>query len=208
MKNRIKELRLSKGITQAELAKTLGIAQNTLSYWENGKYDPDNDSLKKIASYFGVSVDYILNSDNILSDSLDNIVPFSRIERRRLPMLGDIACGTPIEANEEHEYYVESDCDFDADFCLRAKGDSMIGARINSGDVVFIKKQPIVENGEIAAVVIGDEATLKRVYYYPEKNMLILKAENSRYDDMIYMDEELDQVHIIGKAVAFQSIIK
>ncbi len=73
------------------------------------------------------------------------------------------------------------------------------------GDIVFIRKTPIVENGSIAAVIIGDEATLKRVYYYPQQKKLILNAENPRYEPLVYIGEELDRICILGKAVAFQS---
>ena len=136
---------------------------------------------------------------------LDNLF---RIEKRKFPLLGNIACGTPIFANEEKELYVEAGTNIHADFCLKAKGDSMIGARIYDGDIVFIKKQEMVDNGEIAAVIIEDEATLKRVNYFPEKNLLILKAENSKYEDLIYTGEQLDHIIILGKAVAFQSDIR
>ena len=97
-----------------------------------------------------------------------------------------------------------------ADFCLRASGDSMIGARILDGDIVFIRKQDMVENGEIAAVVVNNEneATLKRFFYYKERSMLILKAENPQYEDLIFQNEELNQVHILGKAIAFQSDVR
>lgn len=100
--------------------------------------------------------------------------------------------------------------DIKADFCLRASGDSMINARILNGDIVFVRKQDMVENGEIAAVVVNNdsEATLKRIFYYKEKALLILKAENPSFEDLIFQDEELNQVHILGKAVAFQSDIK
>ena len=110
--------------------------------------------------------------------------------------------------NEEKELYVEAGANIRADFCLKAKGDSMIGARIYDGDIVFIRKQEMVNNGEIAAVIIDDEATLKRVNYYPEKNLLILKAENSNYEDLVYTGEQLDHVIILGKAVAFQSDVR
>ena len=98
-----------------------------------------------------------------------------------------------------------ADMDIDADFCLTAKGDSMINARIYDGDIVFIKKMPIVDNGDIAAVIIDDEATLKRVYYYPEKNKLVLQAENPKYEPFVYLNEELEQIRILGKAVYFMS---
>ena len=98
-----------------------------------------------------------------------------------------------------------ADMDINADFCLTAKGDSMINARIQDGDIVFIKEMPMVDNGEIAAVIIDDEATLKRVYYYPEKNKLVLQAENPKYEPWVYVNEELNEIRILGKAVYFMS---
>lgn len=209
MKNRIKEIRQKRGITQAELAKQIGIAQNTLSYWENGKYDVDNDSLKKIADYFQVSTDYLLaHSHSSTSEALPAFDNIFRIEKKRFPLLGEIACGEPIYADEEHESYILAGSDLEADFCLRAKGDSMINARILDGDIVFIKKTPMVNNGEIAAVIIDEEATLKRVYYYAESAKLILTPENPKYEPLVYVGEELDAILIIGKAVAFHSVVR
>ena len=122
-------------------------------------------------------------------------------------MLGDIACGKPIFANEERESYVQAGMNIKADFCLTARGDSMIGARIHDGDIVFCRSQTMVDNGEIAAVIIGEEATLKRVYYYPEKKKLVLQAENPKYEPFVYVGSELDEITILGKAIAFQSDI-
>lgn len=209
MKNRIKEIRQKRGITQAELAKQIGVAQNTLSYWENGKYDVDNDSLKKIADYFQVSTDYLLaHSHSSTSEALPAFDNIFRIEKKRVPLLGEIACGEPIYADEEHESYILAGSDLEADFCLRAKGDSMINARILDGDIVFIKKTPMVNNGEIAAVIIDEEATLKRVYYYAESAKLILTPENPKYEPLVYVGEELNAIRIIGKAVAFHSVVR
>ena len=129
------------------------------------------------------------------------------ISTKKLPILGEIACGNPIFANEEHESYVSADGNLNADFCLVAHGDSMIGARIYDGDIIFIRSQVTVNNGEVAAVIINDEATLKRVYYYPEEEKLILSPENPRYAPLVYIGEELSSIKIIGKAVAFQSAI-
>lgn len=84
----------------------------------------------------------------------------------------------------------------------------MIGARIYDGDIVFIKKQDMVNNGEIAAVIIDNEATLKRVYYYPEKNKIVLNPENPAFEPLVYINEELNEIRILGKAVAFQSIVR
>jgi repressor LexA len=123
-------------------------------------------------------------------------------------VLGDIACGMPIYADEKHESFVSVSDKFDADFCLTARGDSMIGARIYDGDIVFIRSQSTVENGEIAAVILGDEATLKRVYYYPDEEKLILSPENPKYAPLVYIKNELNDIKILGKAVAFQSAIR
>ncbi len=110
-----------------------------------------------------------------------------------------------IYADEDRESYIMAGTDIQADFCLKCKGDSMINARINDGDIVFIRQQNMVNNGEIAAVIIDNEATLKRFYYYKEANLVILKAENPKFKDLEYKDERLNEIRIIGKAVAFQS---
>ena len=123
-------------------------------------------------------------------------------------MLGEIACGNPIFADEDRESYVKAGTNVNADFCLTARGDSMIGARIFDGDIVFCRSQSTVENGEIAVVVIEDEATLKRVYFYPEKKKLVLQAENPKYEPFVYVGDELSEIRIMGKAIAFQSDIK
>ncbi len=203
----LKQLREVKGISQQKLAEDLGVSRSTVAMWEREASAPDNKMLKRLSDYFGCSADYLIGRD---SDNVFDIHKYGNIRSlsvKRLPMLGKIACGEPIFANEEHESYVECREETKADFCLIAKGDSMINARIYDGDIVFVKRQDTVENGEIAVVVIDDEATLKRVSYFPEKNMLILKPENPAYKDFVYMGEELEHIHILGKAVAFQSDI-
>ena len=125
---------------------------------------------------------------------------------KRFPLLGEIACGEPIFAQEDRETFLIADAEIAADFCLLARGDSMIGARIYDGDAVFIRSQPMVENGEIAAVIIDDEATLKRVYYDREHARLQLVPENPAYSPLVYVGEELDNIRILGKAVGFMSI--
>jgi len=206
---RLKELRNAKGLYQKDIANELNIAISTYSYWEQGKIEPDNTTLKKLADYFGVSVDYLLGCDEQPTQSIFDTYPNIRpVARRRVPMLGGVACGEPIYTNEGRESYVEIGTDLNVDFCLTARGESMIGARIRSGDIVFCRAQDMVNNGEIAAVIIGDEATLKRVYYYPEKQKLVLQAENPKYEPFVYIGNELNQIRILGKAVAFQSDIE
>ena len=211
--NKLRELRKHKGVTQQEIANLIGISQNNYSYWENGKVKIDNESLTKLAEYFGVSVDYLLGRTDYRDErseirSVYDIQGISPISTHRIPMLGKVACGEPIYADEDRESYVMAGTDINADFCLTAQGDSMVGARILDGDIVFCRQQDIVENGEIAAVLIGDEATLKRVYYYPENKMLVLRAENPKYKEFVYKNEELDEIRILGKAIAFQSDVR
>lgn len=222
---RLKLLRQETGLSQQDFAKQVGLSKSSVNMYERGEREPGLETLEAIADYFNVDMDYLLGKSEHrsktawlegLDKSIDleilrsqvkfeNLFP---IEKKRFPLLGQIACGKPIAANEEKELYVEAGANIDADFCLRAKGDSMIGARIYDGDIVFIMKQEMVDNGEIAAVIIEDEATLKRVNYYPEKDLLILKAENSQYEDLVYTGEQLNNIIILGKAVAFQSDIR
>ncbi|MBF1340763.1 MAG: XRE family transcriptional regulator, partial [Mogibacterium diversum] len=129
------------------------------------------------------------------------------IDIHKIPLLGSVACGEPIFASEDRELYVEVGTNIKADYCLTAKGDSMINARINDGDIVFIQRTDSINNGEIGVVLIDNDVTLKRIYYYPNDNKLILQAENSKYEPMVYLNNELDKIRIIGKAIAFQSDI-
>lgn len=202
--DKIKSERKKKGLTLEELAERVGTSRQTIHRYENGTItNIPPERVESLARALDTTPAALMGWEGEFS-SFNNISP---IGVRRLPMLGEIACGRPIFANEQHESYVNADGNIDADFCLRASGDSMTGARIYDGDIVFIRSQSSVDNGEIAAVIIGDEATLKRVYFYPEENKLILTAENPRYAPLVYIKEELETINIIGKAVAFQSAI-
>ena len=211
--SRIRYRREELGLSQDELGKKLGYkSRSSINKIELDQRNLTQSKIKAIADALETTPAYIMGweereqkPDDRNLGAFDNIFP---ITTKRVPFLGSIACGEPVYANEEHELYVEVGADIHADFCLRAAGDSMIGARIHDGDIVFIRRQEPVENGEIAAVIIGDEATLKRVNYYPDKNLLILHAENPSYKDLIYTDAELSQIVILGKAVAFQSLVK
>lgn len=197
----LKTHRKKLGLSQAEMAKKLIMSQQGYAKYETGTASPNPETLAKIAEIFNCDMEDLTGKTE---KPIKNI--FS-IKKKKLPLLGEIACGQPIFANEDRESYVMAGTDINADFCLKAKGDSMIGARILDGDIVFIKQAPIVNNGEIAAVIIGEEATLKRVYFYPKKQKLILQAENPKYEPLVYIGEELNEIRILGKAVAFQSDI-
>ena len=184
---RLKSLRTSQGLTQEELARKTGYtSRSSINKIELGLVDLPQSKIAIIAEALGVTPTYLLFGDEGAALP-SNIRP---VVKKKFRMLGEIACGKPIYASEDFETYVEAASDINADFCLTARGDSMIGARIHDGDVVFIKEQPIVENGQIAAVIIDDEATLKRWYYYPDKNKLVLNPENPKYEPLVYVGEE------------------
>ena len=194
--------RKRRGLSIEELAKLANLPKSTIEKVLFGvTKNPRLDTVQAIERALGIGNSAVPN----YFSKFDNLSPIST---QRVPMLGDIACGQPIIANEERESYVQVGKEIPADFCLTARGDSMIGARIHDGDIVFCRAQETVENGEIAAVIIGDEATLKRVYYYPEKKKLVLQAENPKYEPFVYVGEEISDIRIIGKAVAFQSDVK
>lgn len=213
MAKRIKDLRTSQGMTLEQVAEKVGVGKSTVRKWETGLIaNMRRDKIAALADALNTSPMYLMGwSDEINPapaldlSKFDNIYP---VKLKKFPLLGEIACGKPIFANEDRESYVLAGSDIRADFCLRAKGDSMINARILDGDIVFIRKQDMVDNGEIAAVAIGDDVTLKRVFYHPEQDLLILKAENTKYQDMIYSQNQLEQVYILGKAISFQSDVK
>ena len=200
---RLKQIRKKRKMTLEELAAAVGTSKQTIHRYENGTItNVPPMKVKALADALGVEPSELMGWER--SGEYKNIAP---ITMKTLPILGSIACGKPIYAEEVREEFCTVSGKMNADFCLIAKGDSMSGARIYDGDVVFIRSQSSVDNGEIAAVIIGDEATLKRVYYYPDESKLILTPENPRYAPLVYMNDELEQIRILGKAVAFQSAI-
>lgn len=192
--NNIKVFRKERKMTLEQLAAALGTSKQTIHRYENGIISNiPRAKVEELAEALGTTPAELMGWESF------------RGSAKRVPMLGSIACGAPIFAAEERGEYLTAASGVDADFCLLASGDSMTGARIYDGDVVFIKAQDTVSDGEIAAVIIGDEATLKRVYYYPEDEKLVLSPENPSYAPMVYVGRELEAVKILGKAVAFQS---
>lgn len=200
---RIKQRREELGLSAEQLGEKIGKAKTTIYRYENGYIEKMPSSvLSDIAKVLRVSPTYLLYGDESQNNLNNTLRP---VNIKKFPMLGEIACGKPIFANEEHETYIDASADIKADFCLTAKGDSMIGARIHSGDVVFIKEQSIVDNGQIAAVIIDNDVTLKRWYFYPDKKKLILQAENPNYEPFVYIGEELNNIRCLGRAVSFMS---
>lgn len=201
-------LRLEKGLNMKQVAFALDLPYTTYVSYEKGDREPNSEVLIKLADFYDTTIDYILNKPNATKrpdyPQVDNIIPLPKT--KSVPLVGTIACGTPILAEENIETMVSMPEFINADFALRCKGDSMINARIFNNDIVYIKKQPTVENGEIAAVLIDNEATLKRFYRYGDT--VVLRAENPNCKEFEYKNEEINELRILGKAVYFLSAVQ
>ena len=199
----IRFLRERAGLSQNDFAKMIGVSDKAVSTWENETRTPRMGAIQKIADFFNVQKIDIIGDEPIKSLP-DNIIPIPKM--KKVPLIGTIACGEPILATENIENIIDIPEDIRADFALRCKGDSMINARIFDGDIVYIRQQQTVENGEIAAVLIEDEATLKRMRLYDDH--ISLEPENPQYRPLVYWGEEMNGIRILGKAVAFTSAVR
>lgn len=203
--NNIRFLRKKYGWSQDRLAEELGYkSYTTVQKWESGVSEPPLKTAHAIANLFQVDIDDLTKKDMSQESDQITIIPpgFDPLPRIvKVPLIGQIACGEPITAEENIEGYVDAPENCRCDFCLKCVGDSMIEAGISDGDLVYIRSQPQVENGEIAAVRIGDEATLKRVYVDGDSIMLI--PANGHYQPKTYTGDALSEVHIVGKAVGY-----
>jgi len=189
--------------SKATFAKKIGIPVTTLqSMLSRGVGNSSVNNVIKVCKGLGITTED-LERMAVESSWQKDIIHF---QTKKVPLLGEIAAGEPILATEDFKTYVEIDDALHVDFCLKVKGDSMIDARINDGDIVFIRKQPEVENGEIAAVLIDNEATLKR--FYKNNGGVILKPENSKYQPKYYTEKDFKDIRILGKAVFFQSEVR
>lgn len=203
MGEKIYYLRTQKGLTLEELGNMVGVGKSTVRKWENGMIaNMKRDKILKVSQALETSPAYLMGWKEEEESTPDRIY-------KTAPVITLLPDGLPARTvnllpAEPNSLAVE------ADFCLIAAGDSMQGARICDGDLVWVQKQDWVENGEIAALVLNGEkkAVLRRLYYHKEKKLLILKPENSAYEDSIFVNEELEHVQILGKAVAFQSLIR
>ncbi|SFA56904.1 repressor LexA [Parageobacillus thermantarcticus] len=190
---KIKQLRKAHKLTQEELAKILDVKPTAVSAWELGRNKPLMDKLDMIAHYFGVPISYFFEENEIKG-------PKNHIYFVKLPIVGTISCGNGVIAYEDIEGYEEvprSWLNGGEYFFLRAKGDSMINARIMDGDLLMIRRQDDVENGDIAAVLIDGEAVLKRVY--KSDDTIILQSENPAYKPIILRKDDMKNIRIIGK---------
>ena len=197
---RIREIRESLAMNKSEFALFMKTNVANITRYEKGNMGVSLEAIEKIAEKAGVNPGWLIGWS-------DEKYPSPATASRQIPIVGFIAAGTPVLAQENIEGYFYVSEETPADFCLRVKGDSMMGARILDGDLVCIKRRPTIENGDIAAVLIdGEEATLKRVFF--GDGTVTLHAENPNYPDMVFTHKSMRQINIIGKAVAFQSKVR
>ena len=195
--NRLRELRKARRMTQSDVAKIVGIGQSGYSFWENGRSKIDDASLKKLAGFYGVTVDYILGGDAPIESSTV-----------RIPVLGDVAAGIPIEAITDIVDYEEIDAALAATgefFGLRVKGDSM-EPRMMEGDVVIVRKQDSAETGDTVVVLVnGDSAPVKKIKYGPDGISLI--PTNPVHDVQFFSAADVERlpVQVIGRVVELRA---
>lgn len=204
--DRIKRRRQEIGLTVDQVAEKIGKNRATVYRYESSEIEKfPIDILSPLAEALRTTPAYLMGWEESAVTSIPvNIIPMP--EMRKVPLLGTIACGEPILAEENIEGEVDIPKEIHADFALRCRGDSMINARIFDGDIVYIRQQETVDNGEIAAVLIDNEATLKRVTLYEDH--VVLSPENPMYKPFVFWYEEMNTVRIIGKAVAFTSAVR
>lgn len=200
--NKIKEQRVQLRLSQAELAKRVGVSRSTIAMWETGGSQPDNDALRRIADILGVSTDYLLGR----TDYSD--IPAPTTKGKWIPVLGCVQAGIPIEAVEDIIGYEEISNEMAQSgdyFALRIRGDSM-EPRMHEGDVVIVRKQDDAETGDVCVVMVnGDDATVKRIKKSPEGLFLI--ANNPAFEPMFFSNREIDElpVQVIGKVVELRA---
>lgn len=205
--DRLKKLRKEHEMTMDELIAALNskypgtiLDKSIISRYENNRVKPQRfATVEALAELFGVSVSYLMGKSN---DKYGENTEFKKV-----PILGTIAAGVPIQAQEDIQGYMLLAPEEDIDYCLKIKGNSMINARICDGDIVYIRKQPEVETGEIAAVIINsEEATLKR--FYKINGGIILRSENPGFKDIVIERRDMKTVNILGKAVFLKSEVR
>ena len=198
---RIRKIRESHGMTQAQFASIAGVSDKAVSTWENDVNIPRMGVIQKIADYFGITKSDIIDESN--DNKYSNLIPIAEINNGpRVPVIGATAAGTPIVADREWDEYIPApDGRGRADAALRVDGDSM-EPRYMDGDYVYIRYQDDVDDGQIAAVCIDDSVTLKKVYHIP--NGIYLVSENAaHHPPMTYTTDEVNNIHLLGLAVGF-----
>jgi repressor LexA len=198
--NRLLETMRDNNDTTYSLAEYLHLSPSAISRYTTGDIAPKIPTVQAIADKYGIRPSWLMGIEG------ESKYPQSEEKAKKIPIVGTIAAGLPFLAQENIEGFEYVPENLDVDFCLKVKGDSMMNARILDGDLVFIRKQQEVENGEIAAVLIDGDATLKR--FYQINGMVMLRSENPNYPEMIYTKKDMKEVSILGKAVRYISEVR
>lgn len=196
----LKQRRKEMGLTLAQIADKMSVTEATVQRWESGNIKSiRHEKIGKLAEILNVSPAVLMGwTDNLSENYPDNFLPLPRMKEWKV--LGGTACGDPLYKEMDGETIL-APADIDADYVFRCVGESMIGARILDGDIVFVKSG-YVDNGQIAVVRIGEEYTLKRIYR--GEDYLELRAENPTYPPKIIRGDQ-ENAEIVGKAVQFLS---
>lgn len=189
-------LRKRQGLTQQQLADKLNMSRSAIGMYETGKREPEIEVLEAFADFYNVDMNTLTGRVTSPAPIPQGFQPMPPMDE--VPLVGKIACGSPILAQQNVEGMVSVPTEWHADFTLVCDGDSMVPT-FQDGDLVAIRIQPEVENGEVAAVRIDNEATLKRVYLHDD--YIELRPENASYPSIIRRKDEMNDVHIEGKAV-------
>lgn len=197
------------GITPYRIYKATGVPQSSMSEWKRGNSMPKIDKLQKIADYFGVTVDYLLGKEEkpASKDELNIGTPYT--PTHRIPILGRVPAGMPLYAEQNIEGYTMTDLNGGHEyFALRVSGDSMNAARICDGDIIIVCKQDIVENGQIAVVMVnGNDATVKRFRRDGNTVTLMPQSYNPEHTPQIYNLKDTP-IRVIGKVVEVKYLLE
>lgn len=205
---RMKELRKQKGMKQADLAEALHLARSTIAMWEAGNSEPTGDMYAALSRLFGCTVGYLLGTEDEPWPTGETVLPaalrpISTMHRQKVPLIGKVAAGKPIMAETDYETFVDSPVDCDC--ALEIEGESMVPTYL-PGDIVYIKHQPTVRDGQVAVVLIDDRATLKHVYRDPDGLTLI--SDNPDYERIVVKGSEYDYIAIYGVPVGYTRMYK
>lgn len=207
IRNRISQKKSELNLSYQDMSEKTGLSKSTLQRYITG--DIRNlglDKLEILAKALDVTPSYLMGWEDENNEPILENIPgiITSIKMKRIPILGTISCGKPIFADQNYDGYFMIDTNLpEADFVLKAKGDSMIEANIFEGDFVFFRKQRDVDNGTIAAVLIDEEATLKRVN--KSNDVLILQPCNKNYEPLIYSKDDDKNIVILGQMVGVYS---
>lgn len=206
---RLRQLRTERNLSQQNLADQLGFTKSRVSMYERGEREPAIETIEEIADYFNVDLDYLTGRSDIPNRTQDialqkppAISSINLAHLQRIPILGRIAAGLPLYAEEQIDGYTFTDLNGGAEyFALRVQGDSMNAMGINDGYLIIVRRQEEVENGEVAVVMVGEEnATVKRFYAAENIITLLPQSTNPIHQPQIY-DLSKISVKVLGKVV-------